>query len=287
MTTPFTTKEFFAPFFPKNAERRIIAMLRAYFDDSGTHTDGRSQVVVCGGALISDEQHDLLRPAWECILKKSGLVHFHLTKFKSARVSPYLEMTESERDILLLQLLLLGRVRVTYIFASIVPVSVYQNTLTEAEKARYGEAYAWAAQSCWAMIRGWANRHDYPHPIPFVVEAGTAGESQLDGIFDKVVADPVLKRVYRLHSLVKGGKTDFTGLQIADIVANSMFELSSYSHAKGRAPSKPALTIAEMWGPRFVEARRVVFDEQTLRSDTDALNEQYKDTIALIERIVE
>lgn len=31
----------------------VVTMLRVYFDDSGTHKDGRSKMVICGGVIIS------------------------------------------------------------------------------------------------------------------------------------------------------------------------------------------------------------------------------------------
>lgn len=79
----YTTREFFAPFFPKNAGERLIAMLRAYFDDSGTHTGGgrgSSPVVVVGGIIATDDQHDKLKETWDSRLKPYNLPHFHMTK---------------------------------------------------------------------------------------------------------------------------------------------------------------------------------------------------------------
>ena len=46
-------------------------MIRAYFDDSGTHA--QSPIVVAAGVLISDEQHDLLKPAWQQILSRQEI----------------------------------------------------------------------------------------------------------------------------------------------------------------------------------------------------------------------
>lgn len=280
MFAPFSSVEYFAPFFSKGAKQRFLAMFRAYMDDSGTHTGGSSRMVVCAGALISDEQHDLLGPTWNSILKRNGLEYFHLTKFKAAKVAPYSMISESERDDLLEQLLLIGRVRVKMCFASFVPVDDYQNTLTMAEKARYGNAYTWAAQICFGSIRLWAERHDYQEPIPFLVEAGTTGEDQLDVAFDKTYADPVLRKLYRLHSLTKGSKTEAPGLQIADIVANSIFELSSYYHADGRSPSRAVSMIAKMWGRRYMEVRQYHCDAELMRSQVDSLNLRYEDIIA-------
>jgi hypothetical protein len=71
-------------------------MLRAYFDDSGTHKDGRSKMVICGGVIISDEQHDLFTQEWNGVLNRIKTSSrevppfFHFTKLKAHRVSPLL-----------------------------------------------------------------------------------------------------------------------------------------------------------------------------------------------------
>lgn len=110
------------------------SIMRAYFDDSGTHSDGRSKMVVCGGVVVSDEQHDHFTQEWSTILGRKGLPFFHFTKFKAHRLPPYCDMTTGEREILLMQLLLAIRVRIRFSFSGAVPVSVYEATLTAEEK---------------------------------------------------------------------------------------------------------------------------------------------------------
>src|ERR1043166_22771 len=115
-------------------------MIRAYFDDSGTHLDGRSRMVVCGGVIVEDQQHDRLKEEWNGILERTKTssrnapLFFHFTKLKAHRVPPYCDMTKGEREILLCQLLHAMRVRVRFCFSGAMPVSVYEETLTPAEK---------------------------------------------------------------------------------------------------------------------------------------------------------
>jgi len=271
--------EYFAPFFPKNAKNRFIAMLRSYLDDSGTHTDGRSRMVVCGGILASDNQHDHLKETWATILNRKGLPFFHMHRLKAHKAEPYLSMSDADRKVLLEQLLLTMRARVRYCFAAIMPVSIYEETLTQQEKARYGNAYAWVAQMAWTMIRVWADRHDYNEPIPFVVEAGTTGEGHLDEVFNRIYANLRMRGLYRMHSLTTGSKIDFPGLQAADIVANSFYELSSYYHADGREPSSEAMTVASILKSPYMDVRQLIFNAEILRLEADALNIRYRDEI--------
>jgi hypothetical protein len=282
MSTSFSTVKFFVPFYPKTAKHKFIAMMRAYFDDSGTHTDGRSQMVTCGGVIIEDEQHDQFTEEWNGILARTETPtrkappFFHFTKLKAHRVPPYCDMTKGERDILLYQLLLAIRVRVRFCFCGVMPVSVYEETLTPAEKERYGPAFAWAVQLTWRLIRSWEERNKYYDPIPFVVEASNKdADAQLIDVFNQTKSDPILEERYRLHSLVVGSKTGFTPLQAADIVANSFFEVNS---RVDRRYSSEVVMVDEMLS-KFLPVRSVVFDSQWLRSEVDTLNELHKDTI--------
>lgn len=260
-------------------------MFRGYFDDSGTHTGGpvgASRLVVVGGIVISDDQHDKLAETWASILQRHGLPHFHLTKCKAGKKEPYASISDNDRKTLLDQLVRLMAVRIRMSCAAVVPIADYDAALTDEEKARYGGPYAWAAQWCWTIIRIWAERNGYTDPIPFVMEAGTAGEDQLTAAFNKAFADPQLKGLFHLHSLVQGDKAAFPGLQAADIIANSTYELGDHQFAGGRSPSEWAGIIA-----RFVRSsgnhlpnskfrhRQLIATAPLLRSETDKLNERY------------
>lgn len=288
MSTPFSTVKFFAPFYSKTAKHRFIAMMRAYFDDSGTHKDGRSRMVICGGVIVSDEQHDLFREEWNGILGRVKNQHreapafFHFTKLKAARVLPYCDMTESERHILLMQLLLAMRVRIRFCFSGAMPVSVYEETLTTEEKERYGTAFTWAVQLTWRLIHSWAERNQYHDPIPFVVESGDEEvDEQISDVFNHAASDPVLKERYRLHSLTMGGKTDFTALQAADIVANSFFEITSKVIANDKINYLPdnclskEVYLVDRVLSKVLPVRSMVFDSKWLRTEVDQLNEYY------------
>jgi Protein of unknown function (DUF3800) len=268
--------EFFAPFYPKDAKHRFIAMFRGYFDDSGTHA--ASRIVVVGGIVATDTQYDLFKETWDSILKRKNLPFFHTTRFKAGKEPPYLTMSAAEKEVLLDQLVRLMSVRIAMSFCCAVPVADYNAALSEEEKKRYGSPYAWAAQMCWTIIRLWAERHDYNDPIPFIVEGGTEGEEHLSAVFNKMVADPVMKRLYRLHSMVLGDKTKFPGLQAADIIANSTHDLATYDVTGGRAPSKWMDIVSHHMNKNA--HHQLLVNGELLRSETDDLNEYYREAIA-------
>lgn len=256
-------------------------MFRAYFDDSGTHVGGAvgaSPVMVCGGVLAKDDQWDKFNEAWAATIARKNLPYFHMTKFKRGRDPLYSGMTEGEKEILLEQLMGHITVRVALTFSAAVIVSDYNSVLTQDEKDRYGNPYAWAAQMCWTIIRLWSERYNHSDPIPFVVEAGTTGENHLSTVFSKTVSDPLLKELYRLDTLTVGSKQRFPGLQAADIIANSTYELAGHYEAGAREPSKWMNVVRR--NINKIRHRDIILDGKLLRSEADSLNQLYAAQLA-------
>jgi hypothetical protein len=272
---PYSTVEYFALFCPKGAERRLVAMFRAYFDDSGTHVDGGSgpsKIVVIGGVLITDEEHDKLAKSWGTVLKEYNLPYFHLTKLKAGKKAPYPSMSADEKTKLLRRLMGLMKKRAEMTFACAVPVATYNGVLTATEKQRYGLPVAWAAQMCWTILRLWAEKNSYDDPIPFVVEAGTPGGDQVAQVFSKVYADDKMRQLYRLDSLTEMGKTGAPGLQCADIMANSTYELAVDQLAHGRRASRWMGIVSEYINK--MEHHQIIPTASILRSEIKNRNTQ-------------
>jgi hypothetical protein len=268
--------EYFAPFFRLDAEHRFVAMIRGYFDDSGTHA--ASRIAVVGGILADDVQHDRLKETWDTILARHQLPYFHLTRFKAGREAPYCTMSEWDKETLLDQLVRIMCIRKVMSFACAIPIADYEAVVTEEEQTRYGSPYAWALQMCYVIIRLWAERHNYNDPIPFVVESGNRDQEYLSVVFNRAMADPILKRHFRLHSLVHADKIDFPGLQAADIIANSTHELATHYKMGGRTPTKWMNAVA-----RHIKNslhKELILNQDTLRSETDGLNEYHREAIA-------
>lgn len=96
--------------FGRAAKGRFIAVLGAFFDDSGTHAG--SPLVVIGGLLGTDEQWDAFAAAWEALLAKPlpgkpPLRQFHLSPCR-AREGEFESYNEAERN------------RITYLFRRII-----------------------------------------------------------------------------------------------------------------------------------------------------------------------
>lgn len=96
--------------FGRRATGRMIAVLGAFFDDSGTHD--ASPVVVIGGLLGTEEQWDEFERAWlaqlaESVPGKPPLKWFHLSDCRAIR-DEFGAYNEAERN------------RITYLFRRII-----------------------------------------------------------------------------------------------------------------------------------------------------------------------
>ncbi len=92
------------------AESRIIGVLGAFFDDSGTHA--KASLVVIGGLLGSDVQWDKFAVAWDARLAAPlpgmpPLSHFHLSECRAGD-GQFDKYKQAEKD------------RITYLFRQII-----------------------------------------------------------------------------------------------------------------------------------------------------------------------
>src|SRR5262249_11519902 len=113
-------------------------MLRAYFDDSGTHTGGTtgaSRVVIVGGLVAADDQWDRFRETWNAILRRSNLPFFRLSKCIAGQ-GPYKGLTIAERRVLLDQLLLTITTRAALVVGTGVLKADYDSVVTQEQKQR-------------------------------------------------------------------------------------------------------------------------------------------------------
>lgn len=183
-------------------------------------------------------------------------------------------MPDAEKDNLVYQLVTAIGLRARVTVSGIVLMSDYEAVFTESEKERYGRPHAIASQLCWEAISLWAESNNYHHPIPFVVEAGTPYAHQASEAFNNLIANPAMKHQFRLSAMVEGCKGDFVGLQAADIVANSTYELADHDLAGGRKPSR-WMKIVSKGLNKITNLERRVPNAKTLRERLDALNSSY------------
>ncbi len=71
-------------------------MLRAFFDDTGTHKGSR--ITGIGGVLAYTARWDALSEEWARLLDEWGLEWFHMTDAESRREPPYASWSDEQRE---------------------------------------------------------------------------------------------------------------------------------------------------------------------------------------------
>ena len=69
--------------FSYGAKQKDFLVLKAYFDDSGTHL--ASDVVVMGGLIASEESWNALEPTWDAHLRYLGIKKMHMSHCEKGR----------------------------------------------------------------------------------------------------------------------------------------------------------------------------------------------------------
>lgn len=77
---------------------RALALLQAFFDESGTH--GYSRTVVIAGYVATEPEWDKVQKRWDEVLKRHGLKEFHATDF-FAGDGKFSSMNVEERESLI------------------------------------------------------------------------------------------------------------------------------------------------------------------------------------------
>jgi hypothetical protein len=221
--------------------RRIgetLAMIRAYFDDSGTH--GSSGVVVMAGIVGTESEIDSLDALWAEHLaaplfgKKPPLRRFHMVECEQSR-GEFSGWSRTETDYFCHQLReVIIKSRVSgYGFAC---VRKDWDRLIQGEyRTIFGDPEGWAVRACMNSAINWASNSAFDPQMTFVFDDRPERERENRAVFDlfqKVPRSPELTGISFLNSY------NVRALQAADMVAWEF-----YSHAERilqHGPKHPA-----------------------------------------------
>jgi uncharacterized phage-like protein YoqJ len=205
---------------------RLVAMIWAYFDESGVHNLSTSKLewLVIGGALATEDNWARLSEDWKVALEDAKINVFHMTDFETYN-GEFEGWTEEQHDVLLDRLLVIQAKYVHEIFGA-----THDNKKNMKQRKVFRKIY----RNNVADIIMIAANHlmiDQNDPISLMFAAHKEiTHKNLEGHFMDLVRDDD-----RFAECVVGKPKDYPPLQMADLIA---YELS---HSIGSKTVRPSL----------------------------------------------
>jgi hypothetical protein len=226
---------------PADSKWRTIAVLEAYFDESGIH-DG-SRVFALGGIVARLEQIKWLADAWGQMLRKHQISEFHSTDLESRRGIYEGISKERQQQIFHNAINVIGTYARTA-FAGVVVIDDYENTIPSWAKktAAFGDKYNFCFQMCLGLVMEWIAHLDPPMPdtdrIAFMFDQRERGQEITSTSYSQIKkfrdADD------HMGTLAFDSRKRFLPLQAADLVAYETYKhLDNLKLKSGRPPRIP------------------------------------------------
>jgi hypothetical protein len=193
---------------------RIIAMVTAYIDESGTHAGCPAMTVA--GWLAPVQQWNVFEKEWVRCLEEAGISIFHMTDYEN-RQGDYKDWTEEKRVNVLKALHAICHSPTTIPFSSSIPIDFYKKI-----RPQYicpDSPYAFCLSQCLLQIEKWANSVNHQEPIAYVFERGSGLGNDIIALLQSMSEDPIRNQRFRLGTWTFAGKKDFCQLQAADLLA--------------------------------------------------------------------
>ena len=245
--------------FSFTAKERMMAMLAAYFDESGTHS--KSPIIAIAGYISNDEQWAKFNEEWQTLLDRYSLEYFHMNQFEN-RQGQFRGMSEHERHALLDSLITFIGIRARSGIAAAFDLSAYNELVAEGYEEIIGPPYALCASLCIVGTQRWAVKHSYQEPIAFLFERGARHSGLFHKAYNKALKNSKISANYRLGTLAFPDKREALPLQAADILA---YEVWKYACVELSGEPRP-----RRW-PRYSFNRLRAFPIESIYADKESL----------------
>lgn len=198
--------------------RGVVAVLKAYFDESGTHEGAR--ITSVGGYLFEPEPLRRFNREWKRALDKAEVEFFHMAEFGHLG-GPFKGISMKRANILQATALTTIKRRVRQGFVVALSEREYRVAATPEWRAWYGStAYLACVQFICQAVGYYVTREYGPaEPVAYVFEGGAP---HMQEAADKMVlmsTRPDMKASSHFHSGVFADKKTASALQAADILA--------------------------------------------------------------------
>jgi len=201
--------------FPTGFGLKLIAVLTAYIDESGTHT--QSPIMGLGGFVSDTGRWESFERRWQNFLDWAGIPFFHMTDFEN-RKQIYEGWSDEKRLTAIKRICKIIRQSALFGFQSAIVKRDYE-ALSDSDRRLIGDEYTLCANQCGQFVAEWQRKTGRDEPVAYVFEAGAPGANILHRVFTNTLNNEKLRKKFQLLSIRFERKHDFKPLQAADIMA--------------------------------------------------------------------
>jgi hypothetical protein len=176
---------------PSCAVNREIAMLEAYFDESGTHQG--SPVLCVAGYVFEKDNARKLSAEWAHMLEEYGLKYFHMKECAPCREN-FSHLNMDQCDAVARHAYGLIKQYMTVGYAVTVATNYFHLI------PNFGLFSSPYTFGCWQVlmaIRNWSNTVGFFGKISYFFEAGHPSQAESDSIMAALVRNLYLEKAYR------------------------------------------------------------------------------------------
>ena len=184
--------------------RRLIAVIGAYIDESGTHKDAPLLSVACYFAPRS--RWGAFERDWMPILKRHGITCFHAVNRDHDKLRP--SLCE-----------LIQHCRLNAVIVS-VSRSVYDLWASAQMRSVLGDPYAACVTNCVIKVCTLTKKKYYGESVSFVIEAGQPKTEHLELKIKSMMDRPLYRDCAPISSVTLAEKEGFVPLQTADFLSH-------------------------------------------------------------------
>lgn len=245
-------------------ESRLLMVLHAYFDESGTHD--QAYAVSVGGYISTEDLWKRFEDEWRLAINCRGLEYFHARDFVNRRIdddgNDYRDWGEDcvydayfRRLAGIIHNNTLGSISMS------IPRKAYCDVFSEKGNSTTNDIYGLAVRAVCIDTRKVASEFAKEPWVSYVFESGGPHQSAINREMNALVNDAEYNEYCRLHGFGFHDKKSFGALQAADVLVYETFRYMSSEFGDDSRPQRR--DELELLGRR--ERRWGHFDEDELR----------------------
>ncbi|OOG43854.1 DUF3800 domain-containing protein [Polaromonas sp. A23] len=191
----------------------MVAMVEAYFDESGTGDE--SPFLCVAGYIFTKENAAALDSMWREMLNRYELPYFHMSECAHG-VGIYKHLTRQQCIDAATEAIELIKRYASRGIAISLDKSAYPFI---PKNGIWNSPYSFLCGQAFYGVRNWANETRFAGDASYFFESGAEDWAQAAKSIEKVMSETVPRNDFRFHTYSSIGKTEATPVQCADLLA--------------------------------------------------------------------